>query len=85
MHPDLVGFVACAGMILSLLSGKLFAYGMEKVISRRALPTKCQGRTVRRVWLDCCEERFGELSCRLRKVWMTSHFDRKRWRELNAR
>jgi hypothetical protein len=42
MHPDLVGFVACGGVILSLLSGKLFAYGMEKVISRRALPTKCQ-------------------------------------------
>ena len=40
MHPNIVGFVASAWIVLSLLSGKLFAYAMEKIISRRAV-RKC--------------------------------------------
>ena len=33
-----------------------------------------QRRTVRRVRLDCCKERFGELPCLMRQVWMDEPF-----------
>ena len=40
MHPNIIGFVASVGIVLSLLSGKLFAYAMERIISSRAV-RKC--------------------------------------------
>ena len=68
MHPNIIGFVASAWIVLSLLSGKLFAYAMEKIISSSAVRKCSEGGW--RVRLDYCAERFGKLSCLVRKLWM---------------
>jgi hypothetical protein len=36
MDPNLLALVATIGMALSLFSGRLFAYGVEKVLARRS-------------------------------------------------
>ena len=72
MHPNLLALVALMGMALSLLSGKLVAYGMEKrarATSFFEVPT----RTVRRARLGG-EARYGSLSCLLRQVQMDEPF-----------
>jgi hypothetical protein len=82
MHPNLIGFVASVGIILSLLSGKLFAYGMEKIISRRVVPKCREGRCGEFGWIVA--RRDSESGHAVKCRWM-SHFDIKRWQELNKR
>jgi hypothetical protein len=43
MHPNLLALVALMGVALSLLAGKLVAYGMEKALARRA-SSRCPHR-----------------------------------------
>ena len=84
MHPDIMGLVASVGIVLSLLSGKLFAYAMERIISRRAVPKCSEGRCGKFGWIVA---RRDSESCHALCAscgWM-SHFDSKRWQELNKR
>jgi hypothetical protein len=84
MHPNLVGLLVSVGIILLLFSGELFVYAVEKIISRRDSP-KCSGErcgefgwTVARKDSESCH------ALCVKCGWM-SHFDIKRWQELNRR
>ena len=84
MHPNLVGVLVSVGIILLLFSGELFTYAVEKIISRRG-PPKCSGErcgefgwTVARKDSESCH------ALCVKCGWM-SHFDIKRWQELNRR
>jgi hypothetical protein len=84
MHPNLVGILVSAGIILSLFSRELFSYAMERIHSRNG-PPKCGGEgcgglgwTVARKDPESCH------ALCVKCGWM-SHFDIKRWQELNNR
>jgi hypothetical protein len=84
MHPNIIGLVASVGIVLSLLSGKLFAYAMERIISRRAVPKCSEGRCGKFGWIVA---RRDSESCHALCAscgWM-SHFDSRRWQELKKR
>jgi hypothetical protein len=84
MHPDIIGLVASVAIVLSLLSGELFAYAMERTISRRAVPKCSEGRCGKFGWIVA---RRDPESCHVFCAscgWM-SHFDSKRWQELKKR
>ena len=72
MHPNLVGVLVSAEIILLLSSWNSSATRGENYLKKRS--SQVQRRTVRRVRLDCCKERFGELSCFMRQVWMDEPF-----------
>jgi hypothetical protein len=81
MHPNLVALAAFAGVALSLLSGRLVAYGMEKALARRA-SSKCpQGRCGELGWVVVRRdsETFHAFCVKCR--WM-SHFTVRQWRAL---
>jgi hypothetical protein len=80
MHPNLVGILVSAGILLSLFSRELFSFAMERINSRSGAGEKgavswagpLQGKT-RRAVMRC-------VKC----GWM-GHFDIKQWQELNRR
>jgi hypothetical protein len=81
MDPNLVALVAFLGIALSLLSGKLFAYGVDKVLARRAF-SKCRdGRCGELGWVVVRRdsESFHALCVECRWV---SHFRVRQWRQL---
>jgi hypothetical protein len=80
MHPNLVGVLVSVGIILSLFSGELFTYAVEKIISRRGPPSG--ERCGEFGWTGKDSESFHVLCVKC--GWM-SHFDIKRWQELNRR
>jgi hypothetical protein len=84
MNPNLICILVTVGIVLSLFSGELFRYAMEKVFSRRG-PRRCSGGrcgefgwTVARKDSETCH------ALCVKCGWM-SHFDIKRWQELHRR
>ena len=84
MHPNIIGFVASAWIVLSLLSGKLFAYAMEKIISSRAVRKCSEGGCGEFGWIIARRDSESCHALCANCGWM-SHFDSKRWQGLNKR
>jgi hypothetical protein len=84
MDPNLIGLIASVGIILSLFPGKLFAHAMEKIISRRAVAKCSQGRCGEFGWIVARRDSESCHAFCAKCGWM-SHFDSKRWQELNKR
>ena len=94
MHPNLVGVLVSAGIILLLFSRELFSYAIEKFISREVLP-KCSGEwcgdlgwTVARKDSESCHAlcvKCGWISCQCRLGYASGWLARRSfWRKTPA-
>ena len=82
MHPNLVGALVAAVIILLLLSRELFSYAIEKIISGMA-NSKCSGEACGKPgWTLARKDSESSYVLCVKCGWM-SHFDMKQWQELS--
>jgi hypothetical protein len=81
MNPNLTTFLVLVGLILSLFAGEIFRLIMGAVVSR-APRGKCRGRCGDLGWRVARQDQESCHALCVKCRWM-SHFDIKRWQELN--
>jgi hypothetical protein len=80
MNPNFVALLVLVGIVLSLFAGELFRYFME--IIPKFNRGKCRGRCGDLGWTVARKDAESCHALCVKCGWM-SHFDIKRWQELN--
>ena len=84
MNPNFTVLLVLAFLVLSLFAGEIFRFALDKISSRMSSP-KCRGgRCGESGWTVARKDSEACHALCIKCGWMT-HFDIKRWEELNRR